>query len=114
MKKIRRRGILTRAVIAVLDAFVLALSFGFALWVRFDFRLNDIPSEMKNIWAHFTPWMIGITLFLFVLLHMYRYVWRIVGLHDVLMMIGSILAAFAVSEALLIPFGFRLPISGKR
>lgn len=111
MKKIRRRGILTRAVIAVLDAFVLALSFGFALWVRFDFRLNDIPSEMKNIWAHFTPWMIGITLFLFVLLHMYRYVWRIVGLHDVLMMIGSILAAFAVSEALLIPFGFRLPIS---
>lgn len=111
MKKIRRRGILTRAVIAVLDAFVLALSFGFALWVRFDFRLNDIPSEMKNIWAHFTPWMLGITLFLFVLLHMYRYVWRIVGLHDVLMMIGSILAAFAVSEALLIPFGFRLPIS---
>ena len=102
---------MTRAVIAVLDAFVLALSFGFALWVRFDFRLNDIPSEMKNIWAHFTPWMIGITLFLFVLLHMYRYVWRIVGLHDVLMMIGSILAAFAVSEALLIPFGFRLPIS---
>lgn len=111
MKKIRRRGILTRAVIAVLDAFVLALSFGFALWVRFDFRLNDIPSEMKNIWGQFVPWMVAISILLFALFKMYRYVWRVVGLHDVLMMIGSILAAFAISEAVLIPFGFRLPIS---
>lgn len=98
-------------MIAVLDAFFVALSFGFALWVRFDFRFDAIPSEMKDRLLRFIPWLIGITLVIFILLRMYHYVWRIVGLHDVLMMVGSVLIAFFVSRVILLPFGFRPPTS---
>ena len=70
MNEIRQKGILTRAVIAVLDAFILALSFGFALWVRFDFRIDMIPAEMKNIWGQFVPWMVAISILLFALFKM--------------------------------------------
>lgn len=111
VKRIRENKYLTRVIIGALDAFIIALSYGFALWVRFDFHVNAIPVQLMEMIMRFIPWIICITILLFTQLHMYRFVWRIVGLHDVLMMVCSILIAFAVSNAVLLPFGFRSPIS---
>jgi len=111
MNRMKENKYLVRIIIAAMDALLLAASYAAAIWVRFDFCFRDIPSEIKTQWVMYIPWLILITIAVFAVFHMYRYVWHIVGLRDVMVMVASVMIAFFVSQLVLFPFGLRIPVA---
>ena len=78
------------------DALCVTLSGGLALLVRFDFSFNEIPKQYLNLWFHFLPLYIGVTLICFLLLRMYRYVWHNISVNDVARMAVTAILAFVI------------------
>ena len=111
MKKIRQSRYFAYIAMVIIDAIILALSFGLALWVRFDFRLANIPGDCAAMWRQSILLTVPISLIVFAATKLYHFIWRSVGLRDVLNMVLGILLAFAVSSLALLLCGVRLPTS---
>ena len=93
------------------DALCVTVSGGLALLVRFDFSFNEIPKEYLNPWFRFLPLYIAVTIVVFLLLRMYRYVWHNISVNDVARMAVSVILAFAVSTVVSYLLGNRQPRS---
>lgn len=85
------------AVVALFDVLCIIISGGLALMVRFDFSYEAIPERFLEAWVRFLPLQIGITILVFALMHMYRFVWRSVSANDVGRMILAVLLAYVAS-----------------
>ena len=98
-------------VVAVLDVAILIVTDYLALAFRFDFSVSSIPVRYMELSSRYLPIQIAVTLAVFFLLRMYRFVWHAVTARDVTHMILAVTAAFAVNVVLQLLFFFRLPIS---
>ena len=98
-------------IIALIDAISIAFSGALALMVRFDFSFRSIPAEYWQAWQRFLPLQIFATITLFMLLRMYRFVWRSVSATDVSHMVLSVLFAYTVTASSSYYMGCRLPRS---
>ena len=78
------------------DALCVTLSGGLALLVRFDFSFNGIPKQYLNLWFQFLPLCIGVTVFCFLILRMYRYVWHNISVNDVARMAVTAIIVFVI------------------
>ena len=78
------------------DALCVTLSGGLGLLVRFDFSFSEIPKQYLNLWFHFLPLYIGVTIICFLLLRMYRYVWHNISVNDVARMAVTAILAFVI------------------
>lgn len=58
------------------DIFVMNLSYGLALWLRFDFRFSDIPTDYLMTWIKYIPIHTVCTLILMFAFKLYRSMWR--------------------------------------
>ena len=91
------------AVIVLLDLLLLVGCGGLALLVRYDFSFMDIPVDFRNDLVSFLGIQTVLTVAVFWLRGMYRYVWRAVSVQDVVDMIVSVALAYGAS---LIASGF--------
>ncbi len=83
MKKIRiERWRLMAVLMAIYDAFMVNFSYGFTLWVRFDFKYTRIPDWYLRIWLDFIPVYTLFCLVVFALLRMYRSIWRFASVSE--------------------------------
>lgn len=87
--------------IVIIDALCIFFAGGLALLARFDFSYTSIPEEYLTLWYRFLPLQIGLTVALFALLRMYRFIWRTVSVYDVERMTFSVLASYLVSTGAL-------------
>ena len=94
MKIVKNNRAAQTLLIMILDAFFVAVSGGLALLVRFDFSFGSIPREYLNPWIHTLPIQILVTLGIFWICRMYRYMWRYVSARDVLRMATSVSLAY--------------------
>lgn len=69
------------------DAVALFLSYGLALWLRFDCSYSAIPKKYLNIYASFIPIYIVISIILFWMLRLYNSIWRFASYNE-LMRVG--------------------------
>ena len=99
------------ALIAFLDMVIVAAGGMLALLVRFDFGFSNVPGEYLGAMLRFVPVACVITVAAFMFTRMYRYVWRTVGLHDVIHMVLSVAADFAFCAVAALVCAIRLPIS---
>lgn len=97
METIRNSRILPRLVIMLLDVLIVGVSGGLAWLIRFDFNITSIPGELLSVWVDFALVQAAITLAVFTVGHMYSFVWRTVGIHDMLRMVGVVLANFLLA-----------------
>ena len=97
--------------VLLMDALLITASGGAALLARFDFSFRQLPPEYLEEWLRFLPAQILITLGVFLLRRMYHYMWNSVSAPDALNMIFSVLLAYAVSTAVGLAVGCRLPRS---
>ena len=111
MPKISNNTVIMKCFIAVLDAMITAVSGGAALLARFDFVFSQIPAVYVAVWQSFLPFQIILTIAIFAVCRMYRFVWHNVGLHDAVRMFASSAAAFAAELILQAIMGYRLPNS---
>lgn len=93
---------ITRKMLAMMamDILLITAASGLALVARFEFSVADIPLKYKDAWLDFLPVQLLLTLALFCLTRMYRYVWRSVSALDVAEMILTTLGAGVLSAVL--------------
>ena len=99
------------AAIIAIDALLVTLAGGLALLARFDFSFAGIPLVYADAWLKFLPVQIVLTIVMFSLLRMYRYVWRSVSAQDVAEMILVTTLTGVVSNGLSILLGLGMPRS---
>ena len=83
-------------LIVFLDIAVLAVSGLFALLLRFDFSFESIDRAYLLGFSYFLPIQAVITVAVFSVLRMYRFVWRAVGVQEVAVMIPSVLLSWLI------------------
>lgn len=93
------------------DAFVMAASYFFALWIRFDFHMTQIPQTYLVSWISFTPIYIVVSFFVFWKLHLYQSIWRFASYTELKKVIcGSVITAVLHTVGITLLFR-RMPIS---
>ena len=63
-------------LLAIYDAFAITLAYFLALYIRFDGNYTEIPSNYLMAWLKFAPIYVVICLVTFIILHLYRSLWR--------------------------------------
>ena len=111
MEHVRHRFDLRALFIMLMDALGVAIAMGLALWARFDFSVDQVPHPFIQAWLHYLPLDIILTLIVFLLFRMYRFVWRFVSIRDVTYMVIAVLAAFVVTDGLRYVLNAKMPRS---
>ncbi len=103
------------AVVVITDIIMTALASGLAVLSRWDFSFANVPLKYLELWHRVLPIQIIITIVVYALFKMYRFVWRQISAGDVMEMVGPVVLAYAlcvVAEVLIgIDAGYRMPIS---
>ena len=96
MRMIQKNMAAQTLLFMLLDAVCITAAGGLALLVRFDFAFGAVPAYYLNPWFQMLPVQIAVTVAVFYLRRMYRYIWRYVSAWDVLEMMLSIFMAYAL------------------
>ena len=111
MKAVKDNQAARTLLIMLADAVIVMASGGLALLVRFDFSFGSIPHAYLDPWVRTLPIQIAVTLAVFRLRRMYRYLWRYVSARDVLEMASSVCLAYAAFHVPALLLGYRQPRS---
>ncbi len=93
------------------DAVVMALSYFFGLWLRFDFLFTTIPQEFLKAYIMFLPIYLAASIIIFWFMRMYRGVWRFAGFRELMRYSLSSLLASAVQCVGITVIFYRMPLS---
>lgn len=84
MDKILKNKKIFVALLVLYDIIAIQAASFFAIYIRFDFQVTEIPSNfLENIYDYAVINTI-VTLILFIVLGMYRYIWKYIGSLEVL------------------------------
>lgn len=111
MKAVKDNQAARTLLIMLADAVIVMVSGGLALLVRFDFSFGSIPHAYLDPWVRTLPIQVAVTLVVFRLRRMYRYLWRYVSARDVLEMASSVCLAYAAFHVPAWLLGYRQPRS---
>ena len=100
MKQMRHRFDARALFIMLMDALAVAIAMSLAIWARFEFSIVQVPHHYAEAWLRLLPLDIILTLAVFLIFRMYRFVWRFVSVRDVAFMAIAVLVAFAVTDGL--------------
>ena len=95
----------------IFDFLAIHFSYFFGLWIRFDFRFGNIPAEYLDAFIRITPIYTCVAIVFFWFMHMYRSVWRFVGLNELFRYVISSLIAAAVHAVAITVLQCRMPFS---
>ncbi len=100
-----------KILMVLFDAIIVTLSYGGALWFRFDGRISAIPSQYVDGMIHMCPILIGICIAVFFGLRLYDSIWRYVSYNEV-MRVGIATAIVLLFNIIITNLFFlRMPIS---
>ncbi|MBE6919377.1 MAG: polysaccharide biosynthesis protein [Ruminococcaceae bacterium] len=97
-----KQRLLRSAVVAVMDALWVALSFFLALLIRFEFRITSIPEKYSTVYADTIVWWALLCVAVLAMVGAYNCIWRYISLRD--------LSRLAVGYAILIGLGLALVV----
>ena len=98
-------------IVVFLDILIIITTDWLALAVRFDFVFSSIPERYIILLRQIIPIQIPITIVVFLLLRMYRFIWHAVTAQDAARMIGATVTAFVVNLVAELALYPRLPLS---
>ena len=110
----RRRQIperLATALLIIYDMIVVNLAYFLALWLRFDCHIRLIRKLYLNAWRSFTPWYTLICLVVFILMRMYKSVWRFASYAELFRIIISSFITCTLHVILITVFYTRMPLT---
>ena len=106
MKRVKKL-VPAQLLLMLLDCVTVTAAGGLALLTRFDFSFAQVPAEFLEPWFRMLPAQLLITLAVFWLRRMYRYLWRYVSVHDVAEMALSVFLAYGASLIPVVLLGIR-------
>ena len=98
-------------VVMLLDVLILIFTDWMSLAVRFDFMFSAIPNRYITLMRHIIPIQIPVTIAVFLLMRMYKFIWHSVTAKDAAHMIVATVTAYAANLAVELSLYKRLPIS---
>ena len=98
-------------VLVIYDFFAVNLSYGFALWLRFDFLFSQIPPEYVSAWLRFIPLYSIFCYAVFWFLRLYQSIWRFASFNELFhAIVASVITAVFHTVAITLII-MRMPIS---
>jgi len=76
-------------LIGFFDVLSIFICFYLALWMRFEFRIGDIPPEYLKGWLISAPFWCAVSVVVFLLFKLYSSVWSFVSTDELFRIIGS-------------------------
>lgn len=98
------------ALLIIYDIIVINLAYGAALWLRFDLKFSMIPEEYLHAWVSTVPAYTVLSLVIFVLLKLYRSVWRFVSYNEMMRVAAATMLTAAVQVILTELLFTRMPV----
>lgn len=98
------------ALLIIYDIIVINLAYGAALWLRFDLKFSMIPEEYLHAWVSTVPAYTVLSLVIFVLLKLYRSVWRFVSYNEMMRVAAATMFTAAVQVILTELLFTRMPV----
>ena len=95
----------------IYDAIAINLSYFLALWLRFDCRYTQIGAEYIHSFARFAPIYTVICLIVFLLLKLYRSIWRFASFNELVRVIIATAVTGILHTVLITAIFGRMPIS---
>lgn len=78
-------------VLAFVDMCIIAISFFFALMIRFEFSYSHIPLSFLEGYLHIVPLFMVISLVVFYIFRLYHSIWRFASINEFMHIIGAFL-----------------------
>ena len=97
--------------LVIYDIIAIAFAYFFALWIRFDGIYTHIEEKYLNAYVRYIPIHIAICIIVFVLMKMYRSVWRYASFDEAAKVTVATLITGATHVAGITVFFERMPIS---
>ena len=105
-------GIVNRKLlIMIADILAFLLSFGLALWLRFDFHIMSVPREFLIGYAYFCSIGIVIMLVVYKLMKLYESIWSYAGISEVVKTFFASLIVAVLTVAVNLMAVGRMPIA---
>lgn len=102
---------LVNCLLVIYDVFAVVLSYFLALWFRFDCAFTQIPREYLTPFIEFIPIYIIICFATFVLLKLYKSLWRYASVIEAVRVITATAVTGVLHIILITAFFKRMPIS---
>ncbi len=103
--------VLIAIALMIYDAIVIAFSYFFGLWLRFDFKFSAIPDGYFDSYVAFIPIYIIIAIIFFWFMRMYRGVWRFAGFNELIRYAFSSVVASVLHAVCITLLCGRMPFS---
>ncbi len=98
-------------VLVFYDIFAILLSYGFALWIRFDCSFSKLPANYLRIYGRSIFLYIVICLVIFTFLHLYRSIWRFASYIELYRLILATVITLVANVLITTIFFGRMPVS---
>ena len=95
----------------IYDAIAINLSYFLALWLRFDCRYTQIDTNYLHSFARFAPIYTVICIVVFLLLRLYRSIWRFASFNELVRVIVATAVTGILHTVLITAIFGRMPIS---
>ena len=97
--------------LVIYDILAVNFAYFFGLWLRFDLRFSQIPSEYLSAWGEFTPIYTVLCLVIFYMTQLYRSIWRYASFDELNKICIASVATTVVHIVGITVFYKRMPIS---
>ena len=96
-------------VLAFIDMCIIAISFFFALMIRFEFSYSHIPLSFLEGYLHIVPLFMVISLVVFYIFRLYHSIWRFASINEFMHIIGAFLVLTVVSVTIHEVYEIKMP-----
>ena len=100
-------------VLAFIDMCIIAISFFFALMIRFEFSYSHIPLSFLEGYLHIVPLFMVISLVVFYIFRLYHSIWRFASINEFMHIIGAFLVLTVIMICLITYVVLKMPLIRK-
>jgi lipoprotein signal peptidase len=97
-------------VLAFVDMCIIAISFFFALMIRFEFSYSHIPLSFLEGYLHIVPLFMVISLVVFYIFRLYHSIWRFASINEFMHIIGAFLVLTVIMICLITYVVLKMPL----
>ena len=98
-------------LLVIFDIITICVSYGAALWLRFDLHYSQIPVQYLQTFIRFIPEYTVITVIIYSFFHLYRSIWRFASFTELSRILGAMPICCGVQVAGTVLFFNRMPVS---
>ena len=110
-KKLLEHWQVVTIYLLIYDITAVNFSYFFSLWLRFDFRLSDIPSEYFSNYLKFIPIYTVFAVLAFYMLRLYKSIWRFASYTELARIIEATVITAVFHAAGITLYCGRMPLS---